>query len=197
MDHVRSRVIPLSKADIDTDVIIPAEFLTTTTRCGLGQHLFAEIKKIEPDFPFNQACYQNAKILVTRKNFGCGSSREHAAWALADWGISVVIAPSFADIFYNNAMKNQILPIRLDEEVVERILEESTREEYEMEVCLSEQYVRLPDGTTLCFEIEPYRKECLIKGLDDLDYLLMNLPAIETYESQHYETLYFHPDYLP
>lgn len=192
MKQIKSKIIPLPRKDIDTDLIIPAEFLTVTTRVGLGEHVFSRLRKMDADFPFNLEKYKGAEILVTRSNFGCGSSREHAAWALADWGIKVVIAPSFADIFFNNAMKNGILPIVMDEEIVETIFErESALGEYILEVDLPQQRVVFP-GDEICeFDIDPYRKECLIEGMDDFDYLLANLPSIREFDAAHKEKIFF------
>jgi 3-isopropylmalate/(R)-2-methylmalate dehydratase small subunit len=197
MKRICSAIIPLARSDIDTDLIIPAKFLTTTSRAGLGEHLFSELRRLEADFPLNQKQYQDCQILVTRENFGCGSSREHAAWALRDWGIQVVIAPSFADIFYNNAMKNQILPAILRPDFVEQILNAaSISSDYRLEVDLASQSVHLPTGEQAYFEIDPYRKECLLNDLDDLDYLLMNLPVIEAYDRAHSDRRFCHPEKL-
>ncbi|MCB1136362.1 MAG: 3-isopropylmalate dehydratase small subunit [Chlamydiia bacterium] len=197
MDIVVSPVIPLPRSDINTDLIIPAEFLTTTQRTGLGQHLFSGLRKIEDDFPLNQERYQNCSILVARENFGCGSSREHAAWALRDWGIQVVLAPSFADIFYNNAMNNQLLPAKLDAAVIETILSAAAQTHpYSITVSLSTQSVQLPDGSKHYFEIDPYRKECLLKDLDDLDYLLMSLPEIEAFDQRRAPFRFCHTEAL-
>lgn len=192
MQIIHSNIIPLPRADIDTDVIIPAEFLTVTTTKGLGKHLFARLREIDADFPFNQEKYRNAQILVTRRNFGCGSSREHAAWALNDWGIQAVLAPSFADIFYSNALKNKIIPIVLDDKTIEKIFAlESQTSSYEVTIDLIAQTVKLPGGETHTFDIDPYRKECLIKGYNDIDYLISVLPHIAKYEQEHHKKLFF------
>lgn len=197
MKTVDSAIIPLPRSDIDTDLIIPAEFLTTTSKEGLGQHLFSELKRLDVSFPFNQKTYNGRKILVTRENFGCGSSREHAAWALHDWGIQVVIAPSFADIFYNNALKNHILPAILPPALVDRILAAAAADQsYSLTVDLPSQSVTLPCDETAYFSIDPYRKECLLKGLDDLDYLLMNLAQIDAYDRAHASTRFVYPERL-
>jgi len=185
---IHSKIVPLPRSDVDTDLIIPAEFLTTTTKKGLGEHLFARLRMMEENFPFNLAKYRDAKVLVVRKNFGCGSSREHAAWALKDWGIEVVIAPSFADIFYNNALKNGILPIMVDEKVVEKIFAIG---DCEVEVRVEEQKTVLPDGESVEFQIDPYRKECLLKNMDDLDYLLKNMSEIEKFDKEHLKNIFF------
>lgn len=185
---IKSKIVPLPRADIDTDLIIPADFLTTTDKKGLGQHVFARLKIMEPDFPFNSEKYKGAQILVTKKNFGCGSSREHAAWALRDWGIEVVIAPSFADIFFNNAMKNGILPIILDEKNVNEIFAAG---DCEIEINVAAQKVILPNGEVVNFQIDSYRKECLLKGMDDLDYLLSQMSEIESFDKRHAKNIFF------
>jgi 3-isopropylmalate dehydratase small subunit len=181
---IKSKIIPLPRADIDTDLIIPADFLTTTSKKGLGEHVFARLRMMEENFPFNLKKYCYAKILVTKKNFGCGSSREHAAWALKDWGIEVVIAPSFADIFFNNAMKNGILPIILEEKIVNEIFAAG---DCEIEVNLKDQKVVLENGKVCDFQIDPYRKECLLMNMDDLDYLLSQMNEIKKFDKKHYE----------
>lgn len=189
---IKSQIIPLPRKDVDTDLIIPADFLKGTGKDGLGQHLFARLKKQEKDFPFNQKKYANGEILVAQENFGCGSSREHAPWALKDWGIKAIIAPSFGDIFYNNSLKNGLLPIVLDKEIVETIFErESASKKFEIQINVSEQRVILPGGEAFDFEIEAYRKECLINEMDDLDYLLKNIPSIKKFEKEHSRNLFF------
>lgn len=186
MDVVHSHVIPVKLPDVDTDVIIPAQFLTTTTKTGLGEYLFHRVRNQDENFPTNLPRYQDAKIMVTGSNFGCGSSREHAAWAIQDYGISVIIAPSFADIFYNNAMKNQILPIILPEKIVDQIFkDEQESEHYKIVVDLKKQKVLLPTGESFIFDIDPYRKECLLKGMDDLDFLFSREKEIRTYFDKH------------
>ncbi len=182
MKKINSKIIPLFRKDIDTDLIIPAEFLTVTDKIGLGKHLFARLREMEKDFPFNLAKYEGAEILVAGDNFGCGSSREHAAWALADWGIKVIIAPSFSDIFLSNAMKNGILPVILFEEDVAKIAKEEA-----IEVDLINQTV----AGKYQFEIDPYRKDCLINGMDDMAYLLKNISAIEGFDKKHANHLFF------
>lgn len=185
MKFVKSPVIPLKMADIDTDMIIPARHLTTTKKTGLGKYLFEQIREANPLLSFNQPCYQEAKILVSGRNFGCGSSREHAVWALSDWGIQIVLASSFADIFYNNAFKNQLLPVVLPEEVIQKIFdEERGGGKYELTVDIEAQKVTLPDGSGSFFELDPYRKECLVREMDDLDYLLSRLSKIRKFKEE-------------
>ncbi len=185
---IKSKIVPLPRADIDTDLIIPADFLTTTSKKGLGEHVFARLRIMEANFPFNLEKYHGARILVTKKNFGCGSSREHAAWALRDWGIEIVIAPSFADIFFNNAMKNGILPIVLEEKIVNEIFAAG---DCEIEVNVAAQKVILPSGEVANFQIDPYRKECLLKGMDDLDYLVSRMAEIERFDKRHSKNMFF------
>lgn len=177
MKIIKSKIVPIRRKDVDTDLIIPAEFLTVTVKTGLGEHLFARIAS-----ELNLSDYKGREILVACENFGCGSSREHAAWALADWGIKVVIAPSFADIFYNNAMKNGIVPVVLKADLFDF--------DNEIEVNLEEQTVEFADET-YHFEIDPYRKECLMNGMDDLDYLLVNKPEIEAFDQKHKKHIFF------
>lgn len=186
MDRLISQVVSVALPDIDTDVIIPAQFLTTTTKVGLGEHLFQRIKEGDPSFPLNKKKYAEAKVLITGANFGCGSSREHAAWALYDYGFRVVIASSFADIFYSNALKNKILPIVLPQTVVQQMIkDEKESEHYVVEVALFEQSLFLPDGKSFTFEIDPFRKECLLQDMDDLDYLNSKKEAIASYMKKH------------
>jgi len=186
MKSIKSQIIPLPYADINTDLILPAEFLTTIVKHGLGQHLFATMRKMDPSFPLNLKKYDSAKIIVTRRNFGCGSSREHAAWSIADRGIHVVIAPSFADIFYSNAIKNHLLPVVLDAEIIEHIFTwEKQSSEFILNVDLVEQKVMLPDETSYSFEINGYDKHALIHEIDNLDYLLSQLDKIRAFDEKH------------
>ena len=204
MNIIRSHIIPIPRKDIDTDIIIPAQFLVGTTQEGLGKHLFAHLREQEKDFPLNDKRYHGGEILVTGENFGCGSSREHAVWALKDFGIKVILAESFADIFYNNALKNHLLPIKLPSKIIEEIFEQEKKQfPYEIEVNLYEQKVYLVheiEGRdmrknivphVLRFEINPYRKECLIKEISDFDYLLENLGNIKKYENKHKKYIFF------
>ncbi|MEK7672831.1 MAG: 3-isopropylmalate dehydratase small subunit [Patescibacteria group bacterium] len=193
MKNIRSKIVPIPRKDIDTDLIISAEFLTVTDKKGLGEHVFERLRVSDPDFPLNFEKYKGAEILVARSNFGCGSSREHAAWALFDYGIKVVIAPSFSDIFYSNAMKNGILPLILEEKTVEEIFEDEAMNsgEYVVSVDLPNQIIELADGQKYEFKIDPYRKECLIKGMDDMDYLLENIAEINKFDKKHKNFIFF------
>lgn len=194
---IKSRIIPIPRSDIDTDLIIPAEFLTTTVKEGLGRHLFARLRIMETDFPLNLKKYQEAQIMVTRENFGCGSSREHAAWALKDYGIDVVIAPSFSDIFFSNALKNGVLPIVLSEKNVNKIFDSEKKiDNYELKINVKKQTVILPDSSSEVFEIDPYRKECLLKNMDDLSYLMANIREIHRFDKKHAKNIYFNTNAL-
>ena len=166
---------PLPMINIDTDMIIPKQFLKTIKRTGLGVNLFDEMRYDDngdeiADFVLNQPQYREAKILVAGDNFGCGSSREHAPWAIKDFGISCIIAPSFADIFYNNCFKNGILPIKLPQEQVDKLLEDAARgANATVTINLEAQEIKGPDGGTISFEVDEFRKQCLLEGLDDTE----------------------------
>ncbi|WP_207457146.1 3-isopropylmalate dehydratase small subunit [Azospirillum sp. SYSU D00513] len=180
---------PLPMINIDTDMIIPKQFLKTIKRTGLGKHLFDEMRYTADgqevaEFVLNKPAYRGAKILVAGDNFGCGSSREHAPWALLDFGIRCVIAPSFADIFYNNCFKNGILPIRLTKEQVDLLLDDASRgANAVITIDLERQEITGPDGGKITFEVEPFRKHCLLNGLDDIGLTLQNVSSIDSYES--------------
>lgn len=173
---LESRVIPLDRAHVDTDQIIPKQFLKTTERTGLARGLFYNWRR-QPDFVLNRPEVQGAHILVAGENFGCGSSREHAAWALLDFGICCVIAPSFGDIFYNNACKNGLLPVRTP--ATARLLHASS-----LTVDLAAQTIQ-SSQETIAFEIDPHRKRCLLEGLDDIALILQHEAAIRAYEQDH------------
>ncbi|MDR0779696.1 MAG: 3-isopropylmalate dehydratase small subunit [Pseudomonadales bacterium] len=192
-------VLPLDRANVDTDYIIPKQFLKSIKRTGFGKNLFDEARyldKGEPDqdcgqrplnpaFVGNQKRYQGASILLARENFGCGSSREHAPWALDDYGIRCVIAPSFADIFFNNCVKNGILCIVLDEPTVDQLFQETFAQEgYALNVDLQAQTITKPNGRELAFEVEPARKHVLLNGLDDIGLTMQHAEAIKTFEVQ-------------
>ena len=181
---------PLPMRNIDTDMIIPKQFLKTITRTGLGKSLFFEMRyddagKELPDFVLNKPAYRKAEILVTGENFGCGSSREHAPWALLDFGIRCVIAPDFADIFYNNCFKNGILPIKLPQAEVDKLLDDASRgSNATLSIDLQKQEIRGPDGGMIPFEIDAFRKQCLLNGLDDIGLTLQKTDAISAYETK-------------
>ncbi|WEV48647.1 3-isopropylmalate dehydratase small subunit [Acinetobacter sp. ESL0695] len=196
-------VAPLDRANVDTDLIIPKQFLKSIKRTGFGDNLFDELRYLDegypgqdnskrpknPDFVLNQPRYRGATILVTRKNFGCGSSREHAPWALNEYGFRTVIAPSYADIFFNNSFKNGMLPVILSEEEVDQIIKKCEAEEgYALTVDLKTQEVRLPSGTVFHFEVDPFRKHCLLNGLDDIGLTLQDSDVIHSYEAKTKQT---------
>ncbi|HEY0212446.1 MAG TPA: 3-isopropylmalate dehydratase small subunit [Paenirhodobacter sp.] len=179
---------PMPLVNIDTDMIIPKQFLKTIKRSGLGVHAFNELRYDEdgnekPDFVLNKPQYRRAEIIVAGDNFGCGSSREHAPWALADFGIRAVISTSFADIFYNNCFKNGMLPIKLPQEQVDILMADSERgANARMSIDLERQEITTSDGEVIAFEIESFKKHCLLNGLDDIGLTLEKTPAIEGYE---------------
>ena len=179
---------PLPMINVDTDMIIPKQFLKTIKRSGLGKNLFYELRydlqgNIKNDFVLNWDPYKSAKILITGENFGCGSSREHAPWSLLDFGFRSIIAPSFADIFYNNCFKNGILPIRLDQSDVDRLMKEAENKKT-LTINLEEQSIVDESGKSIDFEIEEFKKKCLIEGLDDIDLTLKKNEAIGVYEER-------------
>lgn len=181
---------PLEITNVDTDMIIPKQYLKTIKRTGLGQGLFAELRYKEdgsenPDFVLNKPAYRNAKILVAEDNFGCGSSREHAPWALLDFGIRCVISTSFADIFYNNCFKNGILPITVSPENLAKLMDDAKRgANATLSVDLEAQEIRGPDGGVIRFDIDPFRKHCLLNGLDDIGLTLEKSSSIEAFEQK-------------
>ena len=192
-------VAPLDRANVDTDQIIPKQFLKSIKRTGFGPNLFDEWRYMDEgqpgqdcsqrplnkDFVLNQPRYQGVSVLLARRNFGCGSSREHAPWALTDFGFRTVIAPSFADIFFNNSFKNGLLPIVLDEEVVAKLFEEvAGKEGYRLTVDLAAQTITTPSGEAISFEVDPFRKHCLLEGLDDIGLTLQDADLIREYEAE-------------
>lgn len=192
-------VAPMDRSNVDTDAIIPKQFLKSIKRTGFGPNLFDEWRYLDhgeldmdcskrplnPDFVLNQSRYQGAQILLTRDNFGCGSSREHAPWALLDYGFRVVIAPSFAEIFANNCFKNSILPVVLPTETVARLFHDvEATPGYRLTVDLEKQQVVTPDGEILTYDVDAFRKECLLKGLDDISLTLQHVDAIKAFESK-------------
>ena len=180
---------PLPMINVDTDMIIPKQFLKTIKRTGLGKNLFDEMRftpdgKEIPDFVLNKAAWRKATILVSGANFGCGSSREHAPWAILDFGIRCVIAPSFADIFYNNCFKNGILPIKLPQEQVDKLMDDAQRgANATVTIDLEKQEIRGPDGGVIKFDVDEHRKKCLLEGLDDIGLTLQKNDRIESFEA--------------
>ena len=181
---------PLPAINIDTDKIIPKVYLKSIKRTGFGKHLFAELRykadgSENPDFVLNQPAYRNAKILIGAENFGCGSSREHAPWALLDFGIRCIVAPSFADIFYNNCFKNGILPVSLPKEIVEELMKDAEKgANAVMTVDLEAQTITRPDGEKVHFDVEPFRRHCLFNGLDDIGLTEQKDKEIAAYEEK-------------
>jgi 3-isopropylmalate/(R)-2-methylmalate dehydratase small subunit len=182
---------PMPMINVDTDKIIPKQFLKTIKRTGLGKNLFDELRytpdgKERSDFVLNKPAYRKAVILVAGANFGCGSSREHAPWALLDFGIRCVIAPSFADIFYNNCFKNGILPIALPQSEVDKLMDDAERgANAVISIDLEKQEIRGPDGGCIKFDLDPFRKHCLLNGLDDIGLTLEKAPSIASFEAKN------------
>jgi len=205
VDKFQSReglVAPLDRANVDTDAIIPKQFLKSIERTGFGPNLFDELRYLDhgepgrdnskrplnPDFVLNQPRYRGAQVLLARENFGCGSSREHAPWALLQYGFTTVIAPSFADIFYNNSLKNGLVLIRLDAKIIDRLFKEvEASPGYRLVVDLEQQSVTTPGGDSLKFDIDPFRKHCILNGLDDIGLTLQHADKIKAFETKHRE----------
>jgi 3-isopropylmalate/(R)-2-methylmalate dehydratase small subunit len=196
-------VAPMDRANIDTDMIIPKQFLKSIKRSGFGPNLFDELRYLDegqpdvdnsgrplnPDFVLNQPRYQGASVLIARENFGCGSSREHAPWALEDFGFRTIISSSYADIFFNNSFKNGLLPIVLEEPIVDELFNEvAATEGYELTIDLEHQQVVKPSGDTIPFEVDAFRKHCLLNGLDDIGLTLQDADAIKAYETKRKES---------
>ncbi len=199
LTQIRALVAPLDRANVDTDAIIPKQFLKSIKRTGFGPNLFdawryldhgepgmdCSTRRLDPDFVLNASRYQGAQILLARDNFGCGSSREHAPWALLDAGFRVIIAPSFADIFYNNCFKNGILPITLPAHVVDELFSETTATEgYTLDVDLEARTITKPDDSRISFDIDEFRRHCLLNGLDDIALTLQHVDEIRAYETR-------------
>lgn len=192
-------VAPMDRSNVDTDAIIPKQFLKSIKRSGFGPNLFDEwryldhgepgmdnsTRSVNPDFVLNQPRYAGASVLLARENFGCGSSREHAPWALLDFGFRVIIAPSYADIFFNNCFKNGILPIVLDAQIVDGLFQAvAANEGYQLTVDLEAQTIITPEGESIAFDVEAFRKHCLLNGLDDIGLTLQHVDDIRAYETR-------------
>ena len=188
--NVSGVAAPMPLVNIDTDMIIPKQFLKTIKRSGLGVNLFDEMRYNQDgseisDFVLNQSAYRNAEIIIAGENFGCGSSREHAPWALKDFGISVVISESFADIFYNNCFKNGILPIKLSKESIDILMDDASKgENARISVDLVEQIVSATDGTIFKFEVDAFKKHCLLNGLDDIGLTYQKIESVDKFEEK-------------
>lgn len=195
-------VAPLDRANVDTDLIIPKQFLKSIKRTGFGPNLFDELRYLDEgqpgqdcssrplnkEFVLNLPRYQGASVLLARRNFGCGSSREHAPWALTDFGFRTILAPSYADIFFNNSFKNGLLPIVLEEDIIDELFREvAVSEGYKLRVDLAGQTITKPDGQQIPFEVDPFRKHCLLEGLDDIGLTLQDADQIKSYEAKRRE----------
>lgn len=190
----RGLVAPLPQKDVDTDMIIPAQYLTSTSRGGYGENLFRRLRDSQPDFFLNLPRFAQATIIVAADNFGCGSSREHAVWALKEAGIRAIISTSFADIFSSNASKNGLLLVSLTSPVVEELIQEASKRDVYLEIDLEGKCVRYEDERIVPFDYDPFSRHCLLNGLDEMDYLLSSLPEIAEYRShrevkRYYSTL--------
>lgn len=198
--QLKGLVAPLDRANVDTDAIIPKQFLKSIKRSGFGPNAFDEWRYLDrgepgvdnskrplnPDFVLNQARYQGASVLLTRENFGCGSSREHAPWALGDYGFKAIIAPSFADIFFNNCFKNGMLPIVLSADIVDVLFKQVLAHEgYQLDIDLTAQTVTTPAGQSYHFDVDPFRKHCLLNGLDDIGLTMQQQDKIKAFEAKH------------
>ncbi len=189
-DTLTGVAAPLAIMNVDTDMIIPKQYLKTIARTGLGKGLFSEMRfrddgSENPDFVLNKPAYRNAKIIIAGDNFGCGSSREHAPWALLDFGVRCVISTSFADIFYNNCFKNGILPIKVSQDELDKLMGDAERgANAVLTINLQAQEIRGPDGGVIKFDIDPFRKQCLLEGLDDIGLTLQKADKISSYESR-------------
>lgn len=198
--QLKGLVAPLDRANVDTDAIIPKQFLKSIKRSGFGPNAFDEWRYLDrgepgvdnskrplnPDFVLNQARYQGASVLLTRENFGCGSSREHAPWALGDYGFKAIIAPSFADIFFNNCFKNGMLPIVLSADIVDVLFKQVLAHEgYQLDIDLAAQTVTTPAGQSYHFDVDPFRKHCLLNGLDDIGLTMQQQDKIKAFEAKH------------
>ncbi|UOF93527.1 MAG: 3-isopropylmalate dehydratase small subunit [Bordetella sp.] len=194
-------VAPMDRENVDTDLIIPKQFLKSIKRTGFGENLFDELRylnqgsvgmknsnrPLNPDFVLNQKKYQGSSILLARRNFGCGSSREHALWALTQYGFRAIIAPSYADIFFNNSFKNGLLPIYISEKIVDQLFKDVEKFlTYYLEINLEKQIIITPDNWKIAFDIDAFRKDCLINGFDDIDLTLKHSSKINSFEFQHF-----------
>lgn len=203
LNKVEGIVVPIDRSNVDTDAIIPKQFLKSIKRAGFGPNLFDAWRYLDhgepgmdnstrqpnPDFVLNFPRYQGAKVLLARENFGCGSSREHAPWALQDYGIRVIIAPSFADIFFNNCFKNGLLPVVVDAARVDELFKAvEANEGYQLNIDLEAQTITTPDGEQITFDVDPFRKHCLINGLDDIGLTLQHADEIRAYEQKRKQT---------
>lgn len=190
--HIFGKSIPLGMDNVDTDLIIPGQYLTSVSKEGYGKNLFIRLRESDPAFVFNQPHFKDANILITQENFGCGSSREHAVWALQEAGIQAIAAISFADIFYSNAAKNGLLLIKLPALVINQLLTASCNGQCYLNIDIAAKTITTKDpASTFNFELDPFRQHCFINGLDDLDYLLTKKSEIIQYEQQRINNTFF------
>ena len=193
-DKLEGVAAPLRIVNVDTDMIIPKQYLKTLKRTGLAKGLFSELRYLDdgrenPAFVLNKPAYRKAKILVADNNFGCGSSREHAPWALMDYGIRCVISTQFGDIFYNNCFKNGVLPIKMPKEIIDKLMDDASRGSNAIiEIDLEKQEIKGPDGGTVHFDIDPFRKRCLLEGLDDIGLTMEKKSEIDDFENKQKES---------
>lgn len=193
--EINAQAIPLAMNNVDTDLIIPAQYLTSVSTEGYGEHLFHRLRQQDPNFVFNQPQYAGSQILISQENFGCGSSREHAVWALQQAGIQCVIAISFADIFYNNAGKNGLLLITQPSEIINELIKQATQQKLILSIQLAQQKMQTADGASYSFKLDPFIHHCLANGLDELDYLLASQNKINQFKQQQVskDQVYFIP----
>lgn len=182
--NITGKTIPLAKNDVDTDLIIPAQYLTSVSRKGYGENLFRRLRDSDPDFIFNQEKFSEAKILIAGDNFGCGSSREHAVWALREAGIDAVVAESFADIFKNNSAKNGLVLVELPADVIQQLLKAAESGDYELDINIDTQIIKEQQGQQWTFELDSFHRYCFMQGLEELDYLLQHKDDISAFRAQ-------------
>jgi 3-isopropylmalate/(R)-2-methylmalate dehydratase small subunit len=185
-----AKAMPVPIKDIDTDMIIPAQFLTSVSRSGFGQNLFRRLRDNDANFPINQEKYKDAGIIVADSNFGCGSSREHAVWAIQGAGFKAIISKSFADIFYNNSAKSGLILITLPDKTVDDLISRATAGELTLTINLQDQVVQEKNGQSYSFDYDPFRKHCILNGLDDIDYILSMKEEINKFRKQQVQTLH-------
>lgn len=185
-----SQTCPVPLSNVDTDMLIPAQYLTSTSREGYGENLFRRMRDENPNFSLNDQRFKGSKILIADDNFGCGSSREHAVWAIAAWGFKVVIARSFADIFFSNSAKNGLLLISLEEKIIKELLEKSATANLSLTVDLENQKITTNEGQEYAFDYDSFRKHCLLNGLDDIDYILSSKNEVENFRKSQDAVLF-------
>ncbi|CAN5214989.1 3-isopropylmalate dehydratase small subunit [soil metagenome] len=183
--NINGKTIPLPMNDVDTDLIIPAQYLTSVSKQGYGENLFQRLRTADSNFVFNQEKFAGANVLIAQHNFGCGSSREHAVWALQQGGIKAIIAYSFADIFFSNSAKNGLVLITLSEEIVNNLMQQAVSGGYSVNIDIQQQILTTSSNEMYAFSLDPYHQYCFLNGLDDMDYLLSHLDDIKLYEQRN------------